>query len=55
MVFTEEERARWHRERRKPRDEPAPKQTCVHCHCKFDLGTGSVAEGIPLCDHCLHG
>jgi hypothetical protein len=58
MPFTDEERRRWHEEKRAREQEPArwrPQAAaiCLHCHNPFGYGEGSITEEAALCDICL--
>lgn len=57
MSFTDEERRKWHEEKRKQEDHnlrPAisarPAVTnCIHCGQPFGLGEGVIVEEVSLC------
>ena len=56
MSFTEEERQRWHADRRAGREERfesgIPAETCGHCGNPFQPGAGVVTADFSLCDLC---
>ncbi|MEA3051799.1 MAG: hypothetical protein QOG72_702 [Sphingomonadales bacterium] len=59
MAFTDEERLRWHDEKRArerkqelPTWRPDPVAVCVHCHSPFGYGEGYIGEEVALCDGC---
>jgi hypothetical protein len=59
MPFTEEERRRWHEQKRvrerveePPPWRPRPIALCLHCHNPFGYGEGYISEEVALCDFC---
>ena len=59
MPFTDEERRRWHEEKRArepvrelriPR--PPPAALCIHCNNPFGHGEGYIGDEFALCDRC---
>ena len=58
MPFTEEEKRRWHQEkkRREDREEPAIHSAhvaiCLHCQQPFGISDGVITEEGALCDVC---
>jgi hypothetical protein len=59
MPFTDEERRRWHEQRRRQRTTVEAKHgqqyaaTCLHCGNPFSYGEGSITDDAALCDICL--
>lgn len=60
MSFTDEERRKWHEEKRK-QEEHDPRQSrsarpavtdCIHCGQPFGLGEGIITEEVSLCYQC---
>lgn len=59
MPFTEEERRRWHEEKRAREHaheplpwRPEPAAICIHCHNPFGYAEGYIGEEFALCDRC---
>jgi hypothetical protein len=57
MSFTDEEKERWHSEKRQRegiREAPSfPKvATCILCHRAFGADQGDVHGEFPICDAC---
>ena len=57
MPFTEDEKRRWHEEKRlrelpRPPLRPEPVAVCVHCHNPFGIGEGTVSDDFPIYDIC---
>jgi hypothetical protein len=60
MPFTEQEKRRWHEEKRArerkaepPPWHPRPAAICIHCHNPFGYNEGVITEEAALCDICL--
>ncbi|HYI41060.1 MAG TPA: hypothetical protein VE053_12155 [Allosphingosinicella sp.] len=58
MPFTDDERRRWHEEKRARAPEPArwaPQAAaiCVSCQNPFGYSEGVITEEATLCDICL--
>jgi hypothetical protein len=58
VPFADEEKRRWHEEKRKREHRPehscrsAPAESCVHCHQPFGIGEGVITDEVELCDLC---
>ena len=58
MAFTDEERRRWHEEKRRAEYRPpvavrpAPVAFCVCCQNPFGIGEGVITDEVSLCDVC---
>jgi hypothetical protein len=57
MAFTEEEKMKWHDDRRAGRGETGsesgvPMETCGHCGNPFRPSDGTVTADFALCDVC---
>ncbi len=57
LPFSDEERARWHEEKRAretppPLPRPDPVAVCVSCQLPFGINEGVVTEEAAMCDVC---
>lgn len=58
MPFTDDERRRWHEQKRAREHRRTPVYQseliaiCVHCQRSFGINEGMVTEEVALCDIC---
>ena len=60
MPFTDEERRKWHEEKRRRENDSLPLPTsnrpavttCVHCGQPFGWGEGIITDEVSLCYRC---
>jgi hypothetical protein len=57
MPFSDDEKRRWHEEKRKrepepPTWKPEPVAICVHCQNPFGINEGTITLEVSICDVC---
>ena len=57
MTFSDDEKRRWHEEKRnreleRSRRRPEPVAICVHCQNPFGIGEGTITPEFAICDVC---
>jgi hypothetical protein len=57
MPFTEDEKRRWHDDKRSREQQPVfrksqPVAVCVHCQNPFGINEGTITPEVSICDVC---